>query len=66
MAGADYARRFGRWEFWVASAAILFDLISFAVPMFALAFLVVLLHPEGWRGLAWLAETVHRMQEGSP
>jgi hypothetical protein len=32
--------------------------------VFALAFLAVLLHPQGWRWMARLASVLRRLQEG--
>ncbi len=59
----SYTRRFMRWEFWVAVAAVVFDVVSFVVPLFALAFLVVLLQPKGWRWMAWVTEKLRGVQE---
>ncbi len=64
-ASGTYSRRFMYWEYWVALAAVLFDVISFVVPLFALAFLVVLLQPQGWRWMASLTDVLRRVQEGS-
>jgi hypothetical protein len=58
-----YARRFMFWEFWAALAAIVFDMVSFIVPLFALAFLVALLQPQGWRWMARVTEVLRRVQE---
>lgn len=60
-----YARRFMFWEFWAALAAVLFDIVSFVVPLFALVFLVILLHPQGWRWMAWVTDVLRRVQEGT-
>ncbi len=50
-ASRAYARRFNRGEFWVALIAVLVDVVSFAIPLFALAFLVVLFQPQvEWDG----------------
>ncbi len=62
-ASGRYARRFMYWEFWAALAAVLFDVVSFVVPLFALAFLVALLHPHGWRWMAWVSDLLRRIQE---
>ncbi len=59
-----YAKRFNRWEFWVALMAVLVDVVSFAIPLFALAFLVVLFQPQGWQWMAWVTELLRRIQEG--
>lgn len=59
----SYARRFKTWEFWIALAAVLFDVVSFVVPLFALAFVVMLLQPQGWRWMAWITDVVRRIQE---
>lgn len=59
----SYARRFTTWEFWVALAAVVFDVVAFVVPVFALLFLVVLLEPRGWRRLAWLTDILRRVQD---
>lgn len=60
-----YARRFMFWEFWAALAAVVFDMVSFVVPLFALAFLVALLQPQGWRWMAWVTDVLRRVQEDS-
>lgn len=65
-ASRAYARRFNRWEFWVALIAVLVDVVSFAIPLFALAFLVVLFQPQGWRWMGWVTELLRRIQEGEP
>lgn len=67
MAGpqSTYVRRFRYWEYWAALAAVLFDVVSFVVPLFALAFLVVLLQPRGWLWMAWLTDVLRRVQEDS-
>ena len=62
-ASANYTSRFAHWEFWVALAAVVFDVGAFVVPVFALLFLVVLLEPRGWRRLAWLTDVLRRIQE---
>ena len=58
-----YARRFMCWEFWIALAAVVFDVVSFVVPLFALAFLVALFHPQGWRWMAWVTDVLRQVQE---
>ena len=58
-----YAKRFIFWEFWAGLAAVLFDMVSFVVPLFALVFLVALLQPQGWRWMAWVTEVLRRVQE---
>ncbi|MCH7896598.1 MAG: hypothetical protein V3R69_00790 [candidate division NC10 bacterium] len=58
-----YARRFMCWEFWFALAAVVFDVVSFVVPLFALAFLVALFHPQGWRWMAWVTDVLRQVQE---
>ncbi|MFQ5881224.1 MAG: hypothetical protein ACE5I9_01945 [Candidatus Methylomirabilales bacterium] len=63
-ASGTYTRRFMYWEFWAALAAVVFDMLSFVAPLFALAFLVALLQPQGWRSMAWLADVIRRVQEG--
>lgn len=65
---STYTRRFTYWEYWVALAVVVFDVVSFVVPLFALAFLVVLLRPHGWRWMAWLTDVLRRVQEdrGNP
>jgi len=60
----SYAHRFQQWQFWVIILAILFDLLAFAIPIFALAVLLVLLQPDGWRWLAQLTEMIRQIQEG--
>lgn len=60
----SYAKRFTTWEFWVAVAAVVFDVVSFVVPIFAFAFLVILVQPQGWRWMAWLTDVLRRIQEG--
>jgi len=62
-ASASYTSRFAHWEFWIALAAVLFDVVSFVVPLFALAFVVMLLQPQGWRWMAWITDVVRRIQE---
>lgn len=59
-----YARRFMCWEFWAAFAAVLFDVASFVVPLFALVFLVALVSPHGWRWMARVTDMLRRVQEG--
>lgn len=61
-ASDTYARRFMYWEFWAALAAVVFDVVSFVVPVFALVFLVALLHPRGWRWMAWVTDLLRRVQ----
>lgn len=58
-----YARWFMCWEFWFALAAVVFDVVSFVVPLFALAFLVALFHPQGWRWMAWVTDVLRQVQE---
>lgn len=58
-----YAGRFKHWECWAALVAVLIDVVSFVIPLFALAFLVALLHPHGWRWMAQLTDVLRRMQE---
>lgn len=58
-----YSGRFKHWECWAAVAAVLIDVVSFVIPLFALAFLVVLLHPHGWRWMARLTDVLRHMQE---
>lgn len=58
-----YAGRFQHWECWAALVAVLIDVASFVIPLFALAFLVALLHPHGWRWMARLTDVLRRMQE---
>ncbi len=60
----SYARRFKHWECWVALAAVFFDAVSFVLPLFALAFLVALLHPHGWRWMARITDVLRQIQEG--
>jgi hypothetical protein len=59
----SYARRFTTWEFWIALAAVVFDVISFVVPIFALAFVVILLQPQGWRSMARITDVLRRIQQ---
>ena len=63
-ASGTYTRRLMYWEYWGALAAVLFDVISFVVPLFALAFLVVLLQPQGWRWMASVTDVLRRVQDG--
>lgn len=58
-----YTRRFTYWEFWIALAAVVFDVVAFAIPVFALAYLVVLMQPQGWRRMAWLTDMLRRIQD---
>jgi hypothetical protein len=51
------------WEFWIALAAVVFDVVSFVVPLFALAFLVALFHPQGWRWMVWVTDVLRQVQE---
>lgn len=60
----SYARRFTTWEFWIAVAAVVFDVVAFMVPLFALVFVVILLQPQGWRWMAWATDVLRRIQEG--
>lgn len=60
----SYVRRFTTWEFWIAVAAVVFDVVAFVVPLFALVFVVILLQPQGWRWMAWATDVLRRIQEG--
>ncbi len=62
-ASASYTSRFAHWEFWVALAAVVFDVLAFVIPVFALLFLVVLLEPRGWRRLGWLTDVLRQIQD---
>lgn len=65
MRGADsYTRRFRYWQFWGLILAVVVDLLVFALPVFALAVLLVLFQPDGWRWLERLTTVVRQMQEG--
>ena len=64
-ATGTYTKRFKYWEYWVALAAVVFDVVAFVVPLFALAFLVVLIQPRGWRWMASVTDVLRRVQEDS-